>query len=370
MRTALLALVLVGCTNPDEIIAVSGTVLSIDPVEGQSVRMLRSYQPNGAPWQTVDGTLFKETQVDAGGKFGFEAFRIEAQSFGGFGDYAFRVETDFPSGSRAWSDFGLGMETRLAPLRDWRASPRLEGDVLRFDPPFPWPEPPLSWIDDRAQFTTTDGGVVWRAGDRPVSVPYMYEFPHNEPIVMDALRMEDFSGVVNLEATTAEFGGTVYDVRLVSTSTVELRSGEVLALTGSRVPLSRGLPCAGFDSPCPLTDADLTMVDAGFREELTLELPSAAVLSAVVLRGAEVASFDFTLELGQPDGGVISTQQSFPRWANVDGYRPPLLLADGGYAPVSIQYDVISLDAGVPVQRVTLRFPNGLLRIAEVSLFE
>ncbi len=366
MRSALLALLLVGCTNPDEIIPASGILVSVDPVEGLPVRMLRSYQANYQPGPIDGATLFKETQADAEGRFAFEAFRIETQTFTGSGNYSFRFETTFPSGTAAWSETSLGIETRLSPFRDWRPGARLEGDVLRFEPAIAVVPP--SSIDHRAQLTTSDGGVVWRAGDR--RFPEQYGPPENAPIVIDALRLEDFTGAVNLEATTLEFEGSVYGIRITAMAPVELRAGERLALSGSRVPLSRGLPCAGFASPCPLTDGDLTMVDAGFREEVTLELPDAAVLTAVVLRGAEVASRSFTLELGQADGGVVlSTEERFDPLI-YPGAIALIVLADGGYAQTSVQYRVVEFDAGVPVQRVTLRFPNGLLGIAEVSLFE
>lgn len=367
MRSALLALMLMSCTNPDEIIPLSGRLASVDPVEGQAVRLLRNYAVNGVRCLGQGASLFKETQATADGKFGFEVFRVEAQSFGGFGNYCFRAETSFPSGSAAWSELGLGIEARLSPFRDWRAGPRLEGEVLSFEPPIPWPVDRMGSLDHRAQFTTTDGGIVWRTSDRRVLQQGL--FPENVPIVLDTARLEDFSGTVSLEATTLEVEGSPYDIRLTGISAVELRSGEELALSGSRVPLSRGLPCEGFASPCPLTDGDLTMVDAGFRDEVTLELPTVTVLSALVLRGAEVASFSFTVELGQADGGVVfSTQESFPMMASA--YGAPIVLADGGHAFTSIRFAALSLDAGVPVQRVTLRFPNGLLRIAELSLFE
>ena len=369
MRSALLALLLVGCTNPDEIIPVTGILVSVDPVEGLPVRMLRSYQANYQFGPIEGATLFKETQADAEGRFAFEAFRIEAQTFTSMGSYNFRFETTFPSGSVAWSQTSLGIEGRLSPFRDWRPAPRIESGVLHFEPAIAGPVEPPSSSYHRAQFTTSDGGVVWRAGDVRFAAQFgAYE---NGPIVMDALRLEDFTGELSLEATTLEFDGSGYGIRITGTGTVELRAGQRLALSGSRVPLSRGLPCTGFASPCPLTDGDLAMVDAGFREEVTLELPDAAMLSALVLRGAHVANRSFTLELGQTDGGVVlSTEERFDPPTDPFGSIATVVLADGGYAATSTQYRVVEFDAGVPVQRVTLRFPNGLLRIAEVSLFE
>ena len=374
MRCALFALLLVGCTNPDELVPLSGTVRSSGSVEGQMVRLLRHYQPfqpSTGQCQSAEATPFEETQAGAEGEFRFELFRIEAQSFSGFGSYCFRVDTTFPSGSVAWSDLsGLFTETRLAAFYDWRAAPRLEGDVLRFEPAVAAAEDGGESLDHRAQVVTSDGGTVWGAGDRRLS---RFETLEREPIVLDAARLEDFSATVKLRARFYSFELVPYGVSRRSTPPVELRSGDELAVAGSHVPLSRGLPCAGFASPCPLTDADLTMVDAGLREEVTLELPSAAVLSSVVLRGAEVASRTFTLVLTTEDGGVVlSTSEPFDAWAFETGRSeiPYIVLADGGYAGTSIEYLVVSLDAGVPVQRVTLRFPNGLLRIAELSLFE
>ena len=40
-RCLLLAFGFIGCTNPDDILPMHGTLESIDPVEGQVVRLLR-----------------------------------------------------------------------------------------------------------------------------------------------------------------------------------------------------------------------------------------------------------------------------------------------------------------------------------------
>ena len=391
MRFALVVLVFSGCMNPDEIFPLHGAVTSVDPVEGQVVRLLRQIQPGGAPCQSSQGTLFKEAQADTEGTYGFEVFRVEARSLSGSDTFCFRIDASFPSGSAAWTDLGTpGAELTLAPLFDWRPGLSLDAGVLHFEPPVPWPadlEPVLSegrWflgmqLTHRAQVVTEDGGVLWQADDRfQVSDGVLRVFhAKREPLVVDDVRLEDFAGTLSLSASLFDPDqlprGLSYFQNKPPTG---MRGGERLSLRGNRVPVSRGLACPALATPCPLTDGDLTEVDAGMINEVPLELTRPIMLSAVVLRGAEVGSGLINVVLTQEDGGVAMEvaktvpASTFTLFSNTESAPPFIQLSDGGFASIRRGFVVIPLDAGVPISRVTLQFPAGLARIQEVSFFE
>lgn len=382
-RCVVLTLTCTACTNPDDILAVHGRVQSVDPVEGQVVRLLRyiNDQPNvylSDPCSLA--TPLKETRADAEGNFGFEVFRVETRRAS-----CLRIEAIFPSGSVAWAVVPLyfyGPETQLPPLRDWRAAPWLDGGVLHFDPPVPWPdEPPVGSqgirLTHREQLVTSDGGIAWQAEDRfqlpdaGSEVPGFYQYAR-EPLVFDELRLEDFNGTLSLSAFLEDPEQT-RSVLSSETFPARMTAGGRLALRGTRVPLSRGLGCPALATPCPLTDGELTEVDAGLIGEVPFHLINPAIISAVVLRGAWVADERIRVVLAQDDGGVAGEfegtvpkvdPRAFPSSGSTYQRLP-----DGGYAQLRLTYLVIPLDAGTPTSQVTLQFPAGLARIKEVSLF-
>jgi hypothetical protein len=378
MRRALFALLLVGCTNPDDILPVQGRV--VDPSDGQVVRLLRHFQEYGTSQCRSDlATPFKETAPDSEGNFRFDLFRIEAQSFGGVGAYCFRAETTFASGSVSWADFNyLPIGTQLAPLRDWHASPRLEGDVLKFEPPVPLPPDTLpapgelvTTLDHKAQFVTDGGLLVWSTGDRRFDPNGI---PAREPMVFDSVRLEDFSGTLILEASLMEPSDQEsYGFTRFYGGPVAIRAAERLQLTGVRRPVSRGVDCPEVGYPCALTDGDLSFADAGQVEDITLELTTASPLSTVVMRGAESPSRFVDLSLLDEDGGVAA-QSRVPFISQLQfdpGFVPEFVrLPDGGFGNVLRSSLVIPVDAGVPVKKVKLHFDNGLWRAQEISLFD
>ena len=149
-----------------------------------------------------------------------------------------------------------------------------------------------------------------------------------------------------------------------------------MALRGTRVPLSRGLGCPELASPCPLTDGELTDVDAGLIDKVSFNLAAPSILAAVVIRGAWVADDLIRVVLAKDDGGIGGEfegrvpkcdRSAFPIST---GGAPYVRTHDGGFAQLKLTYMVIALDAGTPTSRVTIQFPEGLARIKEVSLFE
>lgn len=387
MRSFLVVMLLAGCTNPDEILPVSGLVVSEDPVEGQRVRLLRQVHhfdpPNYTQCQSAGAPPFKETQTDVAGKYSFDVFRVEAQSLSGFDTYCFRIDATFPSGSLASTDLaGIYFETAVGTLRDWHSATRLEGEVIHFEPPIPLPEEflpvftegnrPAQWptqLDHRAQVVTADGGVVWQVDDRFFSTDGGLNY--REPMTLEAIQLEDFTGTLVMHASVREQDEKAYGVvGTTSPPAVELISGERVAVSGSRPPVSRGLPCPELATPCPLTDGDLASIDGEFRQAVSLDLATPVALSAVVLRGVETGRTPIGVLLTQEDGGMVPPAFEVPSSSIFESSTsvPIRMLPDGGIVQGSPRYVIIPLDAGVRIQRVTLQFPGGLSRIQEVSL--
>jgi hypothetical protein len=380
MRRAQLGawLLLVACLNPDDILPVTGRLASVDSVEGQAVRLLR--QPRLPTFGVCDGSglaAFKQTIADADGGYGFEVFRAQAQNLGDQASYCFRIDTAFASGGLAWSDVQIATLTRVAPLRDWRPEPRLESGALQLSPPIPLPEldpsaTQVPMLEQQALLVTADGGVVWKASDWAQSDPALG--PARQPIQVDELRLEDFSGALTLRAHLQEY--LEPDTLLGGTGTwsaTDLRSGQQLAFSGSRIPLSRGWPCPEVATPCPLTDGDLAAVDLGQAPSVSLDLPAATALSWLVLRGVETTSPTVAVQLTLEDGGLSEPLLSM---LPISGFEEATggsgqLLEDGGWVQPTLPpaYAVIALDAGAPVRRVSVHFPGSLSRIQELSLF-
>ena len=371
----LLCMCMSGCFNPDDIFPLHGSLTSPDPVVGEPVRLLRDALIDGRS-RCDEATAFKEIAADEAGNFSFDVFRAQAQRLTGFGQFCFRAETSFPSQSSAFSDLRLDAEITLLPFPDWRAQPHREDGVVRFEPMAPLPAEETLEGDQlvhRGEFVTDDGGTAWVMDDRFIS-------PETGmlvrlPMSLDDFALEDFSGAVHLEAQQSAvsadlgpFGG--------SASNLEARSGETLALVGNRVPVSRGLPCPGLGSPCPLTDGDLTSADPGIAQSLTLTLATPVPLSAVVVRGAETDALLVGVLLKDADGGALPLVQFVLPTSTWNGGTPAFMRRprrDGGFdlqQQFTQRYFVINLDAGVPISSVTVGFPGGVSSIAELSLFE
>jgi hypothetical protein len=373
-RVAVVAMVsLAGCFNPDDIFPLTGRVESIDPVEGQVVRLQR--QNAVGRCDRTQASEFKQTTVD-GGFFGFEVFRAEAQRLTDQGGFCFWAETIFPSGSTAMSELdNISGVTGVGVLRDWRAHPRLDGGVLEFDPPIPVqaftdPDlPTLASLHQRATIRSADGGLIWLADDL-----YYVDIDgglglDRRPMVIDDARIEDFTGVVTLTARVDEQGDPNSLFGSTGTSTL-LQSAQTLAVQGAQVPLSRGLPCAIVATPCPLTDGDLTaVVLAQNVSEVTFDLPRPAVLRAVVLRNVEVDMPSVVIDLIAEDGGSTRQIEALMPSESQTRESLPRLLDDGGvdFTQGVAFFTVIALDAGVPTSSVRLTF-GGLTRAGEISI--
>ncbi|MDP2271216.1 MAG: hypothetical protein Q8N23_34230 [Archangium sp.] len=390
------ALALSACTNPDDYLPLHGIVIPADGIERPAVQLLRQSheidpQSYYTPCDPSRGPLFKESQPDSEGRYEFELLRGETSSFTGFLEFCFRAQTTFGSGSTAWTDLpGLATGMPLAALREWRPALAIDAGLLQFEPIIPFPvevpfvfngtdEPQFTIaLNHHATVTTGDGGLLWEADDRFVVLDGGANY--REPLVLDAARLEDFEGALTLEAELDEGIRVPLGVSFTYVPAVLMR-GLPLPLAGTAVPVSRGIPCAGFSLPCPITDGELTAVDAGFREELSLTLSSPTVLKTIVLRGANVAlSGNYYAVLPTisalvttEDGGTLTIDQplAYPAAQWRQSYsRLPVVRPDGGYASVRTVFAAIPVDASAPVVSVKLLFPQGLVSITEVSLFE
>jgi len=381
----LATLLLAGCFNPDDIFPVHGTVTSADPVEGQVVRLLRDPSPAIGP-TCSDAKPFKETQVDAEGKYSFDVFRAQAMKLTGGSPFCFRVETTFPSGSVVSTELlGLSGEESLPPFPDWRAQPSRVDGVLRFEPVTPLPAVESfegDQVAHRAEWRTEDGGLAWAADDLVggFDATSMALVPLRQPLGFGDAALEDFSGTVVMHARTTVVGTEEGPFGNRNVRTLELQSGDTLPLAGTRTPISRGLPCPEFGSPCPLTDGLLSSVDAGNTGGPTtvmiFTLPAPTVLSELVLRGVETDALLMGVQLLDADGGTLSlVQHELPSslWnASVPSFvlRPS---RDGGveFAPRSDpRFVSVPLDAGVPVSALRIGFAGGVDSVSELSLFE
>ncbi len=380
MRRALLVipLVLCACFNPDDILPVHGSLTSPDPVAGQVVRLLRD--PAGAREANCnEAKPFKETTADEAGNFSFDVFRAQAVRLTAQGVFCFRVETTFPSGTTVFTDLvGLSAEVTLPPFPDWRASPSRVDGVLRFEPFAPLPAQETFEGDQlvhRAEWLTADGGRAWVVDDRVMALnPVTNEVaPARVPMAFDDFALEDFSGSV---AINARFTITEEEDPFGSNSTtLEARSGQTLQVAGTRTPLSRGLECPVFGTPCYLTDGDLSPVDAGNTNGMIFGFAAPTSVSAVVLRGVETGASLMGLELTFADGGTVRVQQVLQTslWnAAVPNFtlRP---LPDGGvgFTPnADARFVTIRVDSGVLVEQVQLGFVSPVERAGEISLFE
>jgi hypothetical protein len=375
VRGSLLLFVLLSaCFNPDDILPVKGTITSPDPVEGQVVRLLRESRIEGN--QTcANATAFKETTVKADGAYTFDVFRAQAQKLTGFGQFCFRLETTFASGSSAFTDFELQSELQVPTIPDWRPSPLIVDEEVFFTPVKPRvsPEDPSEILVHRARFVTADGGVAWERDDRlfdlTTQLPVRFI---GVPLPTEAL--EDFSGSLDFVArltVTGESTGPFGDDR---SKLVEFRANQPRALSGTRTPFSRGLACPPFAAPCPLTDGALTRTPGNAATRVVFFLPAPTPVSTIVLRGVETGVPLMGVLLGDADGGLVGqVQHELPTstWSQFPEFVP--LEGDGGVPEFRLvlpaAYSTIRLDGGV-VSAVVLTFPQGLDAISEVSLFE
>lgn len=380
LALGLISVLISGCFNPDDIFPVHGSVVSPDGVEGLTVELLRDSSTTlGAP-TCEQGTPFKTTTTDAEGRFTFDLFRAQTQSLSGRGLHCFRVQVTFPSGATARTDLpAIGSEVNLPAFTDWRAAPRLEGGLFRFEPvtDLVEAEDAGQLIGHRLELLTTDGGLAWRAEDM-VTDPVGQFF--RTTLRFDDARLEDFSGALRL---TALVPGVRSDAPVFGedSSAVWLQAAETVALTGTQVPLSRGLPCDSVATPCPLTDGDLAQVELGVRQSLSFEFPSEVDAGTLVLRGLQTLSPTFGVQFFAADGGRVQALSFAGPLDELEVLAPFGLiesnsvtvrpLRDGGVmlGDVPARYVALPVTPVAPITRVVLRFSAGVQELAEFSVY-
>jgi hypothetical protein len=368
--------------NPDELLPIHGSAISGDaPAVGQTVRLRRGVrnQRNASSCDFADAA-FKEARVQQDGGYRFQVYRAEGQPLNNAAQFCFRVETTFPSGSSAWSDLNaLLLDNPVAPLRDWQTVPYVDGGRVVFEPVIPLPPddfrsfqdptPPARQLDHEVELVS-DAGTIWRTSDDRFDLVDGGARYERQPLQLDEERVEDFAGVLQLRATLTDYTlrsqYAFYDLSLPG---VVMRPPLDPLVQGATVPLSRGLPCPPFASPCPFTDGSLELVDGGREPSLVVVLPATTALRTLLLRDLGVFRGEVHVEQTLEDGGLWSTIDG-----TVTGSRGIssefITLPDGGFAGLTNSYRAIDLDAGAAVTRVTLTFPNGgLVSLRELSLF-
>jgi hypothetical protein len=118
-------------------------------------------------------------------------------------------------------------------------------------------------------------------------------------------------------------------------------------------------------------------VNLTMKQALTLDLPMPATVSNVVLRSVETSLPLVVVVLTTEDGGVTIGEPYLLPFSSFDALTssgPPVTpLDDGGFEFKSSTPAWASLPvdggAGVTIKRVTLQFPGGITRAAEISVF-
>ena len=257
--------------------------------------------------------------------------------------------------------------------------------MIRFEPVRPRPavesfEGPQ--LAHRAEWRTEDGGLAWAADDYvsafdPVTMSLV---PTRALLQVNDFAREDFSGTAVLHARLTVIDAEENPFGSRSAHTLEIKSGDTLALAGHRTPMSRGLSCPPYADPCPLTDGALTPVDAGvitgITSLMTITLPAPTVLTSIVLRSVETDTLLMGVQLLDADGGALTlVQQELP--SSLWNASVPTFMVrqrrDGGveFAPRADPHFInLSLDAGLSVSAVRIGFAGRIESWSEVSFFE
>lgn len=379
LALALIAALISGCFNPDDIFPVHGSVASPDGVEGVTVELLRDSSTTlGAP-TCEQGTPFKTTTTDAEGKFSFDLFRAQTQSLSGRGLHCFRVQVKFPSGATARADLpAIGGELTVPGFTDWRASPRLEAGEFRFTPvtDLAEAEDAGQLIGHRLDFVTMDGGLAFRAEDVIADLGGQFQ---RQPLRFGAEAIEDFAGALHLTALVPAVREEGVSFRGESVA-VWLEAAEKLPIAGTALPQSRGLPCPSVAQPCPLTDGQLEPVELLVRQSVSLDFPGEIDAGALVLRGLQTLSPTFAVQFFASDGGRVQARSLAGVTDEVNFLAPLGLLAsnsitvqptdDGGVmlGGVPARYVSVPVSPVAPISRVVLRFSAGVQELAELSV--
>lgn len=376
----LLAVALSGCFNPDDLLPISGKLVSDGGVGGQRVELFRGEVPTragGCP----SPRLVTETTAAADGTFTVDVLRAQAQRLTLPGGFCFQAKTRFESGTTAVTTFrNVNAEYALPPMRDWRPGLRPDAGVRSFlfsVAPRPELEGPGGFADaHRAELVTEDGGLVWA---RPTS---SVTSPNAGPKRMTFTdeELEDFGGTVQLVSRFV-FAGIIVSPGQHEHVQMELRAGQTFPFVGTTIPFSRGLSCPPFEDPCPFTDGSLQRVDGGGLTTLSLRWPLPRLVQGVLLRGVEAGPTSITARLIGEDGGVLqqSSENWVPtRWDVPIDYWPadefvPLetQLAPGERVTMAPRF--VSLYFSVLFETATgidLTFDGGLTAMTEFSVLE
>ncbi len=349
-RFSLVALMLSGCFNPDDIFPLIGSVTSTESPSGQRVQLLREEQG-----RCDEPRAFKATTTDEAGAYRFELFRAQTQRLTDFGSFCFRVQAGFSSGTVSSLNLNeVFSEQQLMPLPDWNPALDWWNGELEFAP-----VRTLEAGEDEARVVhrfelMRDGEVAWRVDD--VEVDRMSGEAKRVRPRIDDDAVSEFSGWTQMRARILSaprvelnpFGNP-------DDTVVEVTAGEHLeALLLEPTPPSRGAWCPGLPLPCTLTDGALTPVELGGIENVRVQVPG-IIPRAVVLRGVETQTSLMSVVLTNGQGEE----------------QPPIIhaITVSAFNYGDARFFVIPLEVTYEVTQVRVVFPSGVQRISEVSVW-
>lgn len=352
-----------GCFNPDDILPIKGSV----ETPGMTVKLERGRAQFG---RCDEKKVFQETTSGDDGAFTFEVFRAQAQHLSTFESFCMRASTRYPSGTEVSSVvYELFTSAELLPFPDWQPNLTRVGDVLQFVP-----------LADRDAFsaqhtvavTSADGGLVWREGD--VQGDGFSGFMP-KPFTGDSRVLDEFGGTLALSGSYSQTRMSSLLPDAVQYVGVQAKPSQQLILGTTQIPLSRGVPCDGFPTPCPLTDGELARVELNDVKTVMLRFPAPVTPSLLVLRDL-MTMMQLPTEMPNPDAptiGVVGFQADggvVAMGAYVLEYSSEgesLLTADGGFERGG-RYLAIPLIAGVPIESLRVT-SDGFERLREISVF-
>jgi hypothetical protein len=151
-----------------------------------------------------------------------------------------------------------------------------------------------------------------------------------------------------------------FEYRLVTNGVVTMGLGQV--------PMSRGAPCDGFAPPCPFTDGDFSLVDAGGRASIVIDLGQNTYPTSFFIRGLwpEQGAAALYVEIAQEETPDQFGQRS-SRMMDRDAYR------DGVLAPPRIDVQLSTASRFGRYVRLAAvdahGAPVGIVRLAELSVW-
>lgn len=335
------AVIIAGCLNPDDILPIKGTVDGAD----RPLQLSRGLNPEGG--ECTDWKRLKEGTSNADGSFVFDVFRAQAMNLSTFDPFCFLVETTYDNGTHVSSTIeALFGELKLLHFPAWTPALRREGGFVRFEP--------LAQRDETQVVLHTVEAkrgeqTVWRAVDLGLGGLSFEPMPRALPD--DPRIYDEFGGELSVSGRYFPMPmQSMGPIESLPAPEVKATSPELLTLSATQVPPSRGATCEGLPTPCGLTDGQMTGVPLDGAMSLTVNLSPPSMPSLVVLRALVTNSPVVAVWGTQEDGGVLPLGTfALLREGDPLGSVGP----DGRFTP-SPTFVALPVDAGVPLTSLSV----------------